>query len=67
MDRTEHLQWCKDRAIKYFATGDNAGGAASFASDMSKHEETENHLALRFMMIELMSGRSMIEYVQGFN
>ena len=37
MNRTEHLQWSKDRAIEYVNTGDNPGAFASFQSDMSKH------------------------------
>ena len=67
MNRSEHLQWCKDRAIPYFAKGEKAQGMASFVSDMGKHEETKDHLALRFIMGEMVSGRDMTEFINGFN
>ena len=50
MNRQEHLQWCKDRAIEYVDSDDNQQAFASFMSDMSKHPETSNHLALEMGM-----------------
>lgn len=72
MNRSEHLQWCKDRALKYVDAGDNKNAFASFQSDMSKHEETNNHLALELGMTLLLSGNlsspyQMTEWITGFN
>jgi hypothetical protein len=40
MNRAEHLQWCKDRAMEYLDAGDYEGALASMMSDLSKHEGT---------------------------
>jgi hypothetical protein len=41
MDRAEHLQWCKDRAMEYANSGDLVNAVASMLSDMNKHPETK--------------------------
>lgn len=41
MTRSEHLQWCKDRALEYLDRGDLQHAFASMVSGMSKHEETD--------------------------
>jgi hypothetical protein len=40
MDRAEHLQWAKDRALEYADAGDTGGAIASLWSDLGKHPET---------------------------
>ena len=53
MTRAEHIQWCKDRAIKEIEQDDEraiANGIASFISDLNKHEETRGHIAIGLMM-----------------
>jgi len=72
MDREEHLQWCKDRAMEYVKTGDLTQAFASFSSDMSKHKETKDHAALHLGTQLMFSGRlstpeSMEEWILGFN
>lgn len=72
MNRSEHLQWCKDRAIAYIDAGDLRGAFASFQSDMSKHEQTENHMALDMGTILMVNGQlgtphEMKEWIEGFN
>lgn len=42
MTRQEHLDWCKQRAFEYIEAGDLNGAFSSFASDVTKHHETEN-------------------------
>ena len=42
LNRSEHLQWCKDRALQYVDAGDLSQAFASFASDVMKHPETES-------------------------
>lgn len=72
MTRQEHLQWCKDRALEILNSGDIQGAYSSFLSDMNKHPETENHIALKLGTMLLLSGnlntyRQMKEYIEGFN
>ncbi len=72
MKRSEHLQWCKDRAIEYVNSNDMQPAFASFMSDMSKHPETADHLALEMGMQLLLSGNlstqhEMKQWIEGFN
>lgn len=72
MDRSEHLQWCKDRAMEYLGNGDPKNAIDSFMSDMSKHPETENHTALELMTMMmfggLLEGTPEVEkFILGFN
>jgi hypothetical protein len=46
MTREEHLQWAKERALKYCDNKQPLAAWISFRSDMSKHGETRNHIAL---------------------
>ena len=43
MNRDEHLEWAKDRALK-----ENTASLMwiSFVSDLGKHKELENHIAI---------------------
>ncbi len=73
MNRQQHLQWCKDRALDYLNRGKIAEGMASFTSDMGKHEDTartlNNGLSHAIIMQALMtnSQRECIAAVEGFN
>ncbi len=72
MDRTEHLQWCKDRALEYITMGDTSQAFASFCSDMSKHRETANHSALKLGFSLMFGGylntvTEMKKWIIGFN
>lgn len=72
MNRSEHLQWCKDRANEIAATGDFPQAYASMASDLSKHEETANHGAIELGMMLLLGGQlnsqhEMEKFINGFN
>lgn len=72
MTRTEHLQWCKDRAIEYAKAGDTQQAFASFGSDMAKHPETATHSALHlgfslFFAGHLNSATEMEKWINGFN
>lgn len=70
--RAEHLAWCKKRALEYVDAGDNNQAYASMVSDMRKHPETENHIAIMLGMQLLVAGhlegeRQMREFIEGFN
>ncbi len=72
MDRAEHLQWCKDRAMEYVDRGDLNQACASFCSDMTKHTETANHPALKMMGALMFGGHlaklsEMKKWILGFN
>lgn len=72
MDRKEHLQWCKDRAIEYVKSGDMNQAFASFTSDMNKHVETRGHNALAlgnqlFFAGLLNTAVEMTKWVNGFS
>jgi len=72
MNRQEHLQWSKDRAMQYVNSGDLKNAFASFMSDMGKHEETSNHAALQLGTMLLIGGHlssasQMKDWILGFN
>ena len=72
MKRKEHLKWCKQRANEYIKLNDLQQAFASFQSDMTKHPETVNHMALDagtmlFIGGHLSSQRQMKEWIDGFN
>lgn len=69
MTRTEHLQWCKDRALELLNNGNIAAGT----SDMIKHPETnktmQNGLSHPILMRALLTNdqRRCIAAIEGFN
>ena len=72
MDRSEHLEWCKKRALEFIKAGDLQQAYASMASDMRKNSETENNPAID-MGFQMMFGGmlstvpEMEKYINGFN
>lgn len=72
MTRQQHLDWCKQRAHEYLASGDVQNAYASMASDLNKHSETEGHPAIQLGMMLMMSGNlssvaDMRKFIDGFN
>lgn len=72
MIRSEHLQWCKDRANEYVDAGENSQAFASMVSDLGKHDETAGHAAIELGMMMLVGGHlntqhQMREFINGFN
>jgi len=72
MTRSEHLQWCKDRALEYVDAGDLQQAFASMGSDLSKHSETAGHIGIELGMDLLMIGdlntsEKMRKFIEGFN
>lgn len=70
--REEHLKQCKKTAIEYIKNGDLGNAYSSFYSDMLKHPETAEHIALELGMQLLLGGhlsspRQMEEFILGFN
>jgi hypothetical protein len=72
MDRAEHLQWAKDRALEYADQGDVTNAVASMVSDLRKHPETENHAGMQLMAMMAMTGKfdrpgELRKFIEGFN
>lgn len=72
MNREEHMQWCKKRALEYVDAGDLTNAYGSMASDMGKHEETKNHVEIMLGMQLMVTGNlntsnKMREFIEGFN
>ncbi len=72
VSRSEHLAWCKKRALEYVALGDTSQAFASMGSDLNKHPETENHSGMQIgmglmMMVQLNSPVEMKKFIEGFN
>lgn len=72
MNRQEHVEWCKDRALQYVDAGDLYQAFTSMASDLGNHPDTENHPAIELGTMMLMSGQlttpqKMREFIEGFH
>ena len=72
--RQEHLEWCKKRALRYVDVGDLKNAFSSFASDVSKHPETQGITKVIGMLgLPLLMGGhlnttvKMREHIQGYN
>ena len=65
MDRNEHLQWAKDRALK---EPNGLSMMVSFSSDMDKHDELKDHIALvLWATIDLSNNFDVEKFIKGFN
>lgn len=70
--RTEHMAWCKARALEYLPD-DPAGALASFLSDVTKHEETANDpicgtfTAMLMVGGHLSTAEQVRKHIEGFN
>jgi hypothetical protein len=74
MDRAEHLQWAKDRALDYADKGDTGNAIASLRSDLGKHPETAASCEIidGLMMPLAMIGNfdrpgELRKFIEGFN
>lgn len=72
--RAEHLAWCKERSLEYVDAGNLEEAFASFASDITKHPDTENMMEIVGMLglPLLMNGHlnttdKMREHINGYN
>lgn len=72
MNRAEHLQWCKDRAIEYLEWEDYEGSISSMLSDLTKRVDTFNSTAIDESMRILLASPPLTEekirqWIEGFN
>ena len=72
MNRTEHVEWCKKRALEYLDKGDLKNAFISMMSDIKKHPETEKHIGI-LLGIQLSMGGflntsgKLRKFIEGFN
>lgn len=72
MDRTEHVEWCKQRALEYVESGDFNEAMASMYSDLGKHADTVGHPAIQLGIMmqatgQLDSDHEVRKFINGFN
>lgn len=54
--RSEHLAWCKQRAIEYLDNGNPSDAIRSMLSDLSKHPETAHHPSIKLLANHIVAG-----------
>ena len=72
MDRQEHLEWCKKRALEHADKGNLLNAYASMVSDLNKHSDTTGHSAIGLGMMLMEGGHletstKMRDFIMGFN
>ena len=72
MNRQEHIEWCKKRALECVDRDDLTGAFASMASDISKHSETVGHIGIMLgvglmAMGNLNTKEEMRTFIEDFN
>jgi hypothetical protein len=70
--RQEHLQWSKDRALRYVDQNDLNGAFQSIDSDLQKHPELQQHPGLMIGIGLLVLGKlntqaEMRKFITDFN
>lgn len=72
LNRQEHLEWCKKRALEYVDNNDLTNAYGSMALDLNKHPETEMHPGIVTGLGLLQFGQldtqeKMRKFIEGFN
>ena len=72
MNRAEHLERCKTRALRYVDAGHTQNAFASMVSDLRKHSDTRDHLGAAPGTMQLMSGflnssQEVRAWIEGFH
>ena len=75
MTRAEHLQRCKDTAMKYVERGELLEAVTAMMSDLDKHPDTRASVGGAMAMLGLMAMQqaqagdreAVVRYIKGFN
>ena len=72
MNKKEHLEWSKKRALEYVDAGNLALAYSSMVSDLNNHEELADHpsieLGMQLIIIdELDTPDKMRKFINDFN
>lgn len=68
--RSEHLQFCKDRALQYLNQGNGSEAIASMLSDLGKHKGTCDSVqigAMLMMATDPNDAAAVRRFIEGFN
>lgn len=70
--RAQHLEWAKSRALEYVELGQLQYALNSLVSDLRKHPETENHIAIElghnlWILGHLKTAEQMREFINQSN
>lgn len=70
--RAQHLEWAKARALEYVELGQLRYALNSLVSDLRKHPETENHIAIQlghnlWVQGHLQTSEQMKEFINKSN
>lgn len=68
MNRAEHVDWAKRRALEYVEAGHGFLAVASIASDLSKHPETANHpgIIIGILTVPAENLHELKRWIEGF-
>lgn len=70
MTRSEHISWCKRRALEHLDRGDVQNGVISMMSDLEKHPDTQG-TGGAMAGLSLIAMQGDVEYarkfIKGFN
>lgn len=72
MNRAEHLQWAKNRAIEYVDLGDFPSAIASMHSDLNKHPDLNYDKKLiaalyGILIAEPLTKKRVTKWINDFN
>lgn len=72
MTRSEHMDWCKKRALEYLDRGDISNAVTSMMSDLQKHPETKLRDGSPLTMLGMMAimnedNAGARRFIEGFN
>jgi hypothetical protein len=73
VSRHEHVEWCKQDALRYLeSTDDPASAFVVMAKNLEEHEETKDHSGIKIgvglMMVgKLSNSLEMAQFIKGFH
>ncbi len=72
IDKEEHMQQSKDRALQFLEKNDVAGAWNSMVADLERHPETKGHSGITlgmklYLMGSIVSVEKMKKFIEGFN
>ena len=67
-ERTEHIEWCKERALGELERSGVQAAMASLSSDFGKHESTNNSVMMMLCFgMSNLNEKQAKKFIEGFN
>lgn len=72
MNRAEHMQWSRDRALEYADAGDAGAAMSSLMQDLALHPETAESagivpaLMMPLLLAGHLEGGELRKFIEGF-